>query len=164
MKKRILIASFILGIAFLSSAQNTVYSIGLNPALGGYVIQLTKDKKHGVVVETKDMCLVTEVTDVWMWVEVYIPSSLMNRPIYHTSDGAKFTDWRLPTKRELDALYFQKNAIGGFTEVGDYCMYWSSQTNANITMSWAQMFSTGFQGERPTTKDFPSHVRLVRDF
>lgn len=145
-----------MGMAFLSSAQNTVYSIGLNPALWGYVIQLTADKKHGVVVETKDLN-----KGPYIYAEV---SWAMRSRDHHTEEGAKFTDWRLPTKRELEALFFQKNAIGGFYDKDYEHVYFSSTSGKGVYTAWAQFFNTGEDGERPTSKDFPGYFRAVRDF
>ena len=48
--------------------------------------------------------------------------------------------WRLPTKEELDKLFFNKDEIGGFTNNN----YWSFTTN-NGSGAWSQNFSNGFQ-------------------
>jgi len=58
----------------------------------------------------------------------------------HDSDGAKFNDWRLPTKDELNLAYLQKQSIGGFINTP----YWSS-TEYEFRFAWKQNFYDGFQ-------------------
>jgi hypothetical protein len=52
-----------------------------------------------------------------------------------------YSDWYLPSKNELDKLYQNRNAIGGF---GNF-FYWSSTQNDNIS-AWHQLFVNGSQG------------------
>ena len=51
-----------------------------------------------------------------------------------------FTDWYLPNQGELNALYVNKAAIGGFVAAS----YWSSST-FGATQGWSQSFNTGNQ-------------------
>jgi hypothetical protein len=55
-------------------------------------------------------------------------------------------DWRVPTKGELNVLFANRAAIGGFNETGSFPAgwYWSSSPG-NYTSAWAQRFSDGFQ-------------------
>jgi hypothetical protein len=39
----------------------------------------------------------------------------------HSAEGKSFTDWRLPTKRELNLLYLQKSVEGSFATDGYWC-------------------------------------------
>ena len=55
---------------------------------------------------------------------------MVNDTSKHDANGAKFNDWRLPTKDELNLIYKQKDSIGGFPQTG---LYWSSTTNSEIT-------------------------------
>ena len=48
--------------------------------------------------------------------------------------------WRLPTKEELNYLFFNRDGITGFTNSN----YWSIATN-NGSGAWSQNFSNGFQ-------------------
>ena len=66
-----------------------------------------------------------------------------------------YDDWYLPAKDELNAIYQDKEAIGGFS----YAYYWSSTEYSN-TEAWGQDFNNGSQviyGKYPT-----SRVRCVR--
>ena len=68
-----------------------------------------------------------------------------------------FSDWFLPSKDELDALYLQKAEVGGFTD--DF--YWTS-TEHGEGSAWEQEFNTGTQYY--ANKNFPIHVRAIRAF
>ncbi|MCB9996124.1 MAG: DUF1566 domain-containing protein [Rhodospirillales bacterium] len=54
-----------------------------------------------------------------------------------------YSDWYLPAKNELNTLYVNETAIGGFETSGSY--YWSS-TEFNLDNAWRQRFSDGYQG------------------
>ena len=68
-----------------------------------------------------------------------------------------YSDWYLPSKGELDKLYINKVAIGGFA--GDY--YWSS-SEGYIYGAWDQNFLDGYQGYN--LKYYTFRVRAVRGF
>ncbi len=69
-----------------------------------------------------------------------------------------FNDWYLPSKDELNKLYLNREAIGGFS-TGNY---WSSSEFSNSD-AWDQMFNaSGFQCNGH--KDILNHVRAVRSF
>jgi|GEM_PF-2830552 uncharacterized protein (TIGR02145 family) len=51
-------------------------------------------------------------------------------------DGGGFTDWYLPSKDELDKLYYNRVAISGFNSA----FYWSS-SEYNTDYAWGQDFS-----------------------
>ena len=71
----------------------------------------------------------------------------------------QYDDWYLPSKDELNLIYQQQTAIGGFT---DY-YYWSStEIDGDDEGAWNQDFGNGFQGL--SFKTFPSYVRAVRAF
>jgi hypothetical protein len=74
-----------------------------------------------------------------------------------TIDGITYGDWYLPSKYELNLLYLQKTAVGGFTSYG----YWSSTEYSN-NAAWGQYFATGLQ--LTYYKDNPPFVRAVRAF
>ncbi|MFH1158334.1 MAG: ankyrin repeat domain-containing protein [Pseudomonadota bacterium] len=64
--------------------------------------------------------------------------------------------WRLPTLDELHLMYQHKDEIGGFTNG----YYWSS-TESNVTLSWFERVSDGYQGFN--FKNYSYVVRCVRD-
>ena len=72
--------------------------------------------------------------------------------------GGGYSDWYLPSKDELNQLYINRVAIGGFTS--DY--YWSSTENTNL-FAWYQLFSDGSQGSNGKNTAIVS-VRAIRTF
>jgi hypothetical protein len=150
MKRSVLSFSIFL-IYIVSSAQTTgsgIYVTGLNESMGGYIFYLTPDGKHGLVAATRDQSLSSD------W---YLAQDFISNPDNHNADGKKFTDWRLPTKFELNLMYTQKTAIGAF--VDDF--YWSSVANGS-TSAWLQNFSDGKQDYG--SKDSSNNIRAVRAF
>jgi hypothetical protein len=67
---------------------------------------------------------------------------------------AGHTDWRVPTKEELDLLYQNRSVIGGL-----YGDYWSSSEFAGA-LGWSHSFNFGHQFEYG--KNFGLRVRCVR--
>jgi hypothetical protein len=74
-----------------------------------------------------------------------------------TVGGVTYGDWYLPSKYELNLLYLQKNAVGGFAGAD----YWSS-TEGNGGNAWRQYFGDGFQNVN--NKVNSNRVRAVRAF
>ena len=68
-----------------------------------------------------------------------------------------YSDWYLPSKDELNKLYLNKTAIGGFANAS----YWSS-SEINNNSSWRQYFGNGYQSSYG--KDYIGYVRAVRAF
>jgi len=70
-----------------------------------------------------------------------LPSSHWNEAIKSCKEyrGGGFEDWRLPSKDELDKLYINRIAIGGFKERN---YYWSG-TESDLNDAWDQSFRTG---------------------
>ena len=123
------------------------YTIGLWPELGGYVFWVSADGKHGLVAETQDQGYTS-------WYEA---QNLISNPSNHSVNGQKFRDWRMPTRFELNEMYVQRVAIGGFASNG----YWSS-TEGYYGYAWGQSFTNGFQVDGDN--DFNYYVRSVRAF
>ena len=69
-----------------------------------------------------------------------------------------YSDWHLPSKEELNALYviLGKPGIGGFVNK----KYWSKSYADNL--SWAQYFESGSQSKTGFHEVLP--VRAVRSF
>ena len=70
---------------------------------------------------------------------------------------AGYSDWYLPDKGELNAMYQNKNSIGGF----DNACYWCNDTNG-LYAAWYQDFSNGYQGNKAYNKSNLYRVRCVR--
>lgn len=116
---------------YVVSTKKPTYTIGLNAALGGYVFYVTPDGKHGLVAETQDQS---------SGISSYGAQNSISDPANHSTNGKNFTDWRLPTKYELNQMYLQREAIGGFA----FHYYWSS-TEADYNYAWLQNFYIGTQ-------------------
>jgi hypothetical protein len=57
-------------------------------------------------------------------------------------------DWRVPTKAELNVLFRNRAAIGGFDTTGSYPAGWywsSSHYDLSDDGAWTQRFSDGYQ-------------------
>jgi hypothetical protein len=70
---------------------------------------------------------------------------------------AGYNDWFLPSKDELNQMYLNKAAIGGFANDG----YWSS-TEVGFYDAWLQSFGDGYQNFSYKFDNF--FVRAVRAF
>jgi hypothetical protein len=74
-----------------------------------------------------------------------------------------YSDWFLPSKDELNEMYLNNAAIGGF----GFDFYWSS-TEYNNTNAWVQNFTIGGQSgngyQGSSFKDNVNYVRAVRAF
>jgi len=83
-------------------------------------------------------------------------------------DANGHKDWRLPTKDELNILFENRAAIGGFNEggsdaAGRGCWYWSStgdDDSGHPNIACMQLFSEGHQGGYFKYRD--ASVRPVR--
>lgn len=74
---------------------------------------------------------------------------------------AGYSDWYLPNKDELNAMYVYRNTIGGFHTVNVYCVYWSStNSDNNSSYAWSQSFYNGSQETAAKTKYL--RVRPIR--
>ncbi len=72
-------------------------------------------------------------------------------------NGGGYNDWYLPSKDELNKLYLNRVAIGGFASA---CCWSSSEGHAGS--AWYQDFDGGGQGY--DSKDGANRVRAVRAF
>jgi hypothetical protein len=70
-----------------------------------------------------------------------------------------YSDWYLPSVDELNKLYINRIAIGGFAND----RYWSS-TEVNSYYAWVQYFSNGLQEWMVSKTNFTIYVRAVRAF
>lgn len=135
----------------LPTSTEPTYTIGMNAAMGGYIFYVTPDGKHGLVVTTQEQ----SAGSTW-----YEAHEEVNNPANHNADGKKFTDWRLPSRWEMNLLFGQKNAIGGFVD-----FYWTGTEDNSPDRAWSKSFVYGSDGNAIKTTTSPSFgVRAVRSF
>jgi hypothetical protein len=68
-------------------------------------------------------------------------------------------DWRVPTKAELNVLFQNRDAIGGFDTTGSIPAGWYWSSSRYTFTAWAQRFSDGFQDYG--SKTYASSLRCV---
>ncbi|WP_439481722.1 DUF1566 domain-containing protein [Cyclobacterium plantarum] len=73
-------------------------------------------------------------------------------------ESGGYSDWYLPSKDELNQLYLNKDAVGGFANF----LYWSS-SEFSLNLAWNQAFTDGAQNANSKFLDF-FLVRAVRSF
>jgi DUF971 family protein len=73
-----------------------------------------------------------------------------------------FSDWYLPSKDELNKIYLNKTAIGGFSNSYYWCS--SEQVNYPIYYTWMQYFGNGSQITVASGNYTSAHVRAIRSF
>lgn len=143
------------------SAIEPTYTIGHWPELGGHVFWLSPDGKHGLVVEDGILKSVASDGlgfDSWVMNWAVIANANMN-PINHTPEGQRFSDWRLPTKYELNEIYVQLQSI--YLAHGSY--FWCS-TEIDEDLAWVQGFDDGFLHDAQKIIDNAVNVITVRSF
>jgi hypothetical protein len=86
-------------------------------------------------------------------------SGLYAASICYKLDLNGYNDWFLPSKDELNILYYQKAAgvVGAF--VNNF--YWSSTENSS-NGAWSQSFSNGANSS--TSKNGSYYIRAIRAF
>jgi hypothetical protein len=124
---------------------NTLY-----PELGGYVIAVRDGGKHGLVVAMQD-----QGRSNW-----YDANDLLSDANNHDVNGAKFMDWRVPTKRELNLMYGVY--IGGNGANLNENSYWSSSEH-DVNLAWLQNFGIWLV-RTSNGKNVTYSVRAVRAF
>ena len=118
---------------------------------GGVVYYITPDALHGLIAETIDQ----SSSVIW-----YDAQDVISTSDNHSTAGKNFTDWRLPTKNELNLLFGQKNVVGGFAK-GNFA-YWSS--TESVVSDNACYLNFGIGAHFLASKAAPAHVRAVRSF
>jgi hypothetical protein len=69
-------------------------------------------------------------------------------------------DWRVPTKAELNVLFNNRAAIGGFNVTGSNPAGWYWSASEDKWNAWIQRFSDGYQNLN--AKDGHLSIRCVR--
>lgn len=164
------------------------YTVG-DTALGGVVVYVDATGWHGLVAAQTDETIGATVIMPWKPGPFNInfhaaadglyagynntsnivfysqPSGIYAAYYCSLSSIGGFTDWYLPSKYELNLVYEQRAAVGGFASG----VYWSSTTWSEWPESkaWAQFFydggyGNGFQFDGDQQQEF--RVRSVRAF
>jgi len=137
--------------AEVAATTSKTYSVNTFYAeLGGYVIEVNSDGTHGLVVAMQDQ----GTSSSW-----YGANDLLSYASNHDTNGAKFKDWRLPTKRELNLMYDVYSDQNGPSL--NTAHYWSS-TEDDYNKAWIQSFNSGSQNNYGKGATFT--VRAVRAF
>ncbi len=105
------------------SAQGKTFEIGQNYG-GGIIAYINKTGRHGLIAAEED-----QSDHQVSWEDA--------KALCTKYRGGGYTDWRLPTKNELNLLYknLYEKEVGGF--IGGY--YWSSSVY-NADNMWYQNF------------------------
>ena len=135
------------GTSAASAASNSVtlaLAIG-DPYQGGKIFWLDATGQHGLIAAPDDQSA-----------KGWSAAQLCNDLVL-----GGYSDWYLPSKDELNKLYLNKGAVGGFASAYDSAYYWSS-TEKNFSFTWVQNFHDGYQ--TPNYNYNTSRVRAVRAF
>ena len=113
-------------------------------ANGGIIVYTDEKGEHGLVCSISDL-------GIGDWNSA--------KQLCDNYNEGGFSDWRLPTKDELQLIYLllHKRKIGGFAS----SIFWSS-TEFNKSSAWLQDFDNGLQDNYST--DNGCNVRAVRAF
>jgi hypothetical protein len=133
------------------TSSSTTYTVGLNNTMGGYIIYVTPNGKHGLVVATQDQG--SSITG-------YQAANSCNNPALHNTAGKEFVDWRLPTKRELELIHASRATIGGFV----YSNYYWSSTDFTSNSAYNIYFTAGGGSSGTNGKSSNGRVRSIRSF
>jgi hypothetical protein len=132
-----------------ASSGSITYSIGLNNDLGGYIIYVTPNGKHGLVAATQNQVTGGSIEIIY---------NRVNQPSYHNTAGKEFTDWRIPTLWEMQQVLGYKSQIGGF----DISYYYFIISNYTTTSSGFVIDADNGQSGSGFLQ--PLSLRAVRSF
>ena len=145
---------------------------------GGIIAYIDSTGQHGLIVATADQSegiqwyngsyIVTGATGTAIGTGLTNTNAIITAQgsgsyaasIARDYNGGGYTDWFLPSKDELNQLYENKNAIGGFGD--DYYIFWSS-TEYGSANAWFMYFDNGFFSY-DFDKSFIFFVRAFRAF
>ena len=128
----------------------TTYAIG-DLAHGGIVFYVNANGTHGLVAANIDQA------DFETWYDVH---DQINDPAHHDAEGAKYFDWRLPTRWESTKMYenLKANGLGNLDNFG----YWIG-VEFSPDKAYCEEMAMGGQADVSKTMNF-LHVRAVRAF
>ncbi len=153
----------------------TTYSIGLNPVLGGYVFYVTPDGKHGLVAETIDQLGAADFPLTPPIGPYGLAQANLVNPAKHSTDGANFSDWRIPSRYEMLLMYntIGPGATGANQNIGNFdaSRAYLTSTFYDYRFLFYVDFSTGDSSSSERFAIYPfsflsdkESVRAVRSF
>jgi hypothetical protein len=149
------------------------YTIGMNYG-GGKIFYIDGTGIHGLIAATSDLstnakwgcngtsipgtsvAIGTGLANTTAIVGGCLTGTIAARICYDLVQGS-YSDWYLPSKDELNQMFLNKTAIGGFSTGS----YWSS-SEFNSGSAWIQSFTTGAQSS--DSKGNGNNVRAIRAF
>jgi hypothetical protein len=167
--------AFYNGTSWRKSDGTNMFAIGDSYA-GGIIFYIDGTGRHGLIAATSDQ----STGAVWGCIGNSIPTSTaigtgqantIAIVDICTDEGIAaricndlvlngYSDWFLPSKDELNEMYLQKTAIGGFANDN----YWSSsEYDDESNYAWVQPFGPG-GGQGLYAKNGANYVRAVRAF
>ncbi len=119
---------------------------------GGIVIWSNPEGSHGIIMAQTDQ----SSSSTW-----YDASNVVSINSNFDAVSNKFTDWRLPTKYELELMYANRNIVASTAYDFVLGLYWSS-TEQSTNNAKAVSFSNGLTSD--ALKGQLIRVRAVRTF
>ena len=146
----LIILVLVMSVTVSSKAQ--AVQIGQHYA-GGIVFYVDESGQHGLVAASSD------ISGMYNWRNAKKACTAYNVTI----GDQTYDDWFLPSKDELNELYKNKDAVGGFANHYSSipAIYWSS-SERDTDRIWFQDFTDG--GQFYINKFFFRRVRAVRAF
>lgn len=120
----------------------------LQPGDNGYDANV----QHGLIAATQNQVTGGSFANV---------NNNINNPLYHTTAGSQFTDWRIPTLLEIQRLYSKKYLFGAF----DYNKYYIINVPASFTNTSESFYAYDMDnGNSGTGFGYPCNLRAIRSF
>lgn len=125
---------------------------------GGIIFWLDETGQHGLIAALADQSKAT----IWpndTGID-YSANDNGSTPCSGNGQETCYSDWYLPSKKELNLLWNESRAVGGF----DSSCYWSSSEylDNGSNGAWCQSFRNGYQDFHD--KSFTHSIRAVRAF
>ena len=147
-------------VAYLMQPGDTTYNANVQH---GLIVSLADQADNAlwtnaiVIVSSGSVGLLTGSANTDSIIK-YNPSPITTAAsIARAHRGGNYADWYLPSRNELNILYMNRFAIGGFANH----YYWSS-TEHGLYYAWLQDFTNGNQDYG--SKTFQGYVRAIRAF
>ena len=143
---------------------------GYDPAVQHGLIAASSDQSTGVMWDPAGSAGFTAAGGTGIGTGKVNTDNILNETFYSSTaaniarayTGGGYTDWYLPSKDELNKLYINKTAIGGFASAN----YWSSSEGITVNAAWYQFFGSGYGSgyQGPDSRHATYYVRAVRAF